>query len=83
MKYDDLHRILYRLATSAGTNVTYNAPVITVSVRESQTALAVLADGEVIKADVIVGTDGYRSVVRDVVSDRDNNGTPTGMSVLR
>jgi salicylate hydroxylase len=61
----------------------YNSSVTTVSVdEESQTAHAFLANGEIMKADIIVGADGYRSVVRDVVTNQNNDGKPGGLSVL-
>lgn len=76
--------MLHRLATSAGAKVIYDASVTTVSVdEETETAHALLANGEVMKADIIIGADGYRSVVRDVITDQDNDGTPSGMSILR
>ena len=82
-KYGDLHRMLYKLAISTGTKIAYNAPVTTVSVDEDgETARALLANGEILEADIIIGADGYRSIVRDVVTDRDDDGTPSGMSVL-
>jgi salicylate hydroxylase len=75
--------MLYKLATSTGTKVTYDASVTTVSVDEdAQTARALLANGEIMEADIIIGADGYRSTVRDVVTNRDNEGTPSGTSVL-
>jgi salicylate hydroxylase len=56
--------------------------VTTVSVDETtETAHALLSNGEVMKAHIIIGADGYSSVVRDVITDRDNEGTPSGMSI--
>ena len=55
----------------------------TVSVDEdTETARALLANGEIMSADIIIGADGYRSVVRDVITDRENDGTPSGMSIF-
>jgi 2-polyprenyl-6-methoxyphenol hydroxylase-like FAD-dependent oxidoreductase len=48
----------------------------------AQTARAFLANGKVMMADIIIGADGYKSIVRDAVTKRDNNGKPSGMSVL-
>jgi salicylate hydroxylase len=82
-QYDDLHRLLYRLATSTGTEVTYNVCVDRVSVdNNAETVRAFLENGEVTTADIIIGADGYRSIVRDVVTKRDNNGRPSGTTVL-
>lgn len=83
LQYDDLHRMVYRLATSTGlVKVTFDASVTAVSIDEtSGLPHALLANGEFIQGDVIVGADGYRSVVRDAVTDQEYEGTSTGMSV--
>jgi salicylate hydroxylase len=82
-KYDDLHRLLYRLATSTGTKVVHGACVTQVSVDYgAQISHALLANGEVMNADIIIGADGHKSIVRDVVTKQNNIGKPSGMSVL-
>lgn len=82
MKYDDLHRMLYKLATTAGANVIYDTVVTTVSLGEDlDVARALLANGDVLEADIIIGADGYTSVVRDVITNRKNEGTPSGLGV--
>jgi salicylate hydroxylase len=83
MAYDDLHRMLYRLATSScRVKVTSNTSVTTVSIDEkSRLPHAVLANGDILEADVIVGADGYMSVVRADVTDQEYEGRSTGMSV--
>lgn len=75
--------MVYRLATSTGrVKVSFNTPVTTVSIDEkSGRPHALLANGEFIQADVIIGADGYKSVVREVVTDQEFEGTPTGMTV--
>lgn len=75
--------MVYRLATSTGlVKVTFDASVTAVSIDEtSGLPHALLANGEFIQGDVIVGADGYRSVVRDAVTDQEYEGTSTGMSV--
>jgi len=81
MAYDDLHRMLYKLATSVGAKFIYDTTVTTVSIDEdSAMAHALLANGEVLEADIIIGADGYRSVVRDVITDSTNEGIPSGLS---
>jgi len=82
-QYDDLHRMLYKLATSAGATVIYDTAVTTVSINEtSDRAHALLANGEVMNADIIIGADGYGSVVRDVITNQENEGTSSGLSVF-
>ena len=75
--------MLYKLATSTGrVKATFDTSVSTVSINEeSGLPLAVLANGDVLQADVIVGADGYRSVVRNAVTDQEYEGASTGMSV--
>lgn len=75
--------MIYRLATSTDrVKVTFDASVSTVSINEeSGLPFATLANGDVMRADVIIGADGYRSVVRAAVTDQEYEGTPTGMSV--
>lgn len=73
--------MLYKLATSVGAKFIYDTTVTTVSIDEdSAMAHALLANGEVLEADIIIGADGYRSVVRDVITDSTNEGIPSGLS---
>lgn len=73
--------MLYKLAISAGAIVIYDTAVTTVSVNDtSDRAHALLANGEVMDADIIIGADGYRSVVKDAIADREIGGTPSGLS---
>lgn len=74
--------MLYKLATSTGATVTFDTSVTTVSTDESDIPHALLANGEVLKADVIIGADGSNSAVRDAVTDQENEGRPSGMSVF-
>ncbi|TBU59476.1 FAD/NAD(P)-binding domain-containing protein [Dichomitus squalens] len=67
--HNDLVRILHRLATDAGAIVDFNAEVTSVrqGTEEDPKPIVTLATGEVITADVLVGADGGKSLVRKVV----------------
>jgi salicylate hydroxylase len=71
--------MLYNLAVSSGASVIFNSAVSSVFVEDDRPHV-VLATGEVLNADVVVGADGYRSIVRDVVSQREDDGVDSGMS---
>ena len=60
--------MLYNLAVSAGATITYNTEVVSVSVDPVKEApRAILADGTILTADLIIGADGSQSVVREAV----------------
>lgn len=74
--------MLYDLAISAGATVDFDTTITSVSVdEETDTPHVLLANGTILKADVVVGADGYRSVVREAVTGRDDHGIDSGMSV--
>ncbi|KAH9003413.1 hypothetical protein EDB86DRAFT_2799111 [Lactarius hatsudake] len=98
MHHADLHEILHRLALSAGARVTFGATVESVEPApeappENGTSTSIagpstlrpsvrLKTGEILHADVIIGADGQRSIVRRVVTeDAEPEPTPTGLSV--
>jgi len=68
-QYNDLYSMLYDLAVSAGVTIIFNTEIISVSVDQvKQAPSAVLADGTILNADLIVGADGSQSVARGVVT---------------
>ncbi|KAI9438617.1 hypothetical protein H4582DRAFT_185184 [Lactarius indigo] len=98
MHHADLLEILHRLALSAGARVTFGATVESVEPApeappENGTSTSIagpstlrpsvrLKTGEILHADVIVGADGQRSIVRRAVTeDAEPEPTPTGLSV--
>ncbi|KAI0793854.1 FAD/NAD(P)-binding domain-containing protein [Fomes fomentarius] len=83
MHRDDLIRLLYKLATDAGATVHTNSRVKSVhqgTTRASRPRV-VLATGQVMTADILIGADGYKSMVREVVLDEDDCPRPGGMTL--
>ncbi|KAG6852673.1 hypothetical protein C0991_010020 [Blastosporella zonata] len=76
---EDLRKVLLELAAPHIT-LRLNCKVQTV---EPHAPLVVLESGEIIQADLIVGADGVRSVVRDVVLGRKQVPRPTGDAAYR
>jgi salicylate hydroxylase len=72
--------MLYDLAISVGAKITFNAAITSVAVDENDTASVLLANGTVLHADVVVGADGYKSLVRDVVNGTEDDGVDSGHS---
>lgn len=61
--------MLYQLAVKEGAKIRFNTCVTEV---DSSTASVTTESGETIFADVIVGADGYDSVLRQVVTDSED-----------
>jgi salicylate hydroxylase len=59
-----LQGILAKVAEEQGVNILFDSPVASV---HQDTPVILLKDGTKFEADLIVGADGFRSVVRDVV----------------
>ncbi|KZT21207.1 FAD/NAD(P)-binding domain-containing protein [Neolentinus lepideus HHB14362 ss-1] len=70
MKHGDLYQVLYDLAVEAGVNIRLGAEVINI---KPWAPSVVLFDGEVVTADIVVGADGLRSVVRTCVAEAQMN----------
>jgi len=61
--------MLYDLAVSAGVTITFNTEIVSVSVDQVKEApRAVLADGTILTANLIIGADGSQSVAREAVT---------------
>lgn len=69
MAHEELHRLMFDLALSAGANISFNTTVVSLSTHPSPSVT--LADGSILRTDVIIGADGVQSIVRDFV-----NGVP-------
>ncbi|KAF5308965.1 hypothetical protein D9619_013771 [Psilocybe cf. subviscida] len=69
IKHKDLYTMLYQLAVKEGAKIRFNTCVTEV---DSSTASVTTESGETIFADVIVGADGYDSVLRQVVTDSED-----------
>lgn len=81
--HEDLHRLLYKLAKSAGVRVDFDTEVTAVhqGTEKVPNPSVTLANGEVITADFLIGADGPRSIVRPVVLGRPDNAEPTILTV--
>jgi salicylate hydroxylase len=68
-QYADFYAMLYNLAVSSGVTITFNTEVVSVDeVKDAPRAL--LADGTILTADLIIGADGSQSVAREAVTGR-------------
>lgn len=82
-QYDDLLRIMRQSAVSHGADLRPNCRVTSLSVPETGRPSVRLASGEVIHADVVVGSDGSDSVVRTEVLGQELRGTPLGLTIFK
>ncbi|TFK52021.1 FAD/NAD(P)-binding domain-containing protein [Heliocybe sulcata] len=69
MKHKDLHSILYALAVEIGVDIRFSAEVSSI---DPWAPSVTLSSSEVVTADVVVGADGIKSVVRPYVSGGQN-----------
>ncbi|GLB37981.1 putative protein with domain-containing protein [Lyophyllum shimeji] len=75
----DLQKLLLELATPYMT-LRLNSKVLTV---EPTTPFVVLECGEIIKTDLVIGADGVRSTIRDIVAGRSDAPLATGDAAYR
>ncbi|CAE6436076.1 unnamed protein product [Rhizoctonia solani] len=76
----DLHRWLYELAEQAGVTIRLASTVK--SIDPSMPSLT-LSNGETIRCDLIVGADGVKSAIREVVVGGPDRPRPTGDAAYR
>ena len=73
--------MIYDLAIGAGATIQFGATVVTV---DPMAPSVTLANGEILEADLIIGSDGYRSLCRQVVEEGNGEasvGVPSGTIV--
>ncbi|KAI0741980.1 FAD/NAD(P)-binding domain-containing protein [Daedaleopsis nitida] len=83
MHRDDLVRLLYKLAVEAGAKIRVHSKVQSIhpgTTRASRPRV-VLEDGEVLEADIVIGADGNKSTVREVVLGEKDQARPGGMTL--
>ncbi|KAL7280606.1 hypothetical protein ACG7TL_005543 [Trametes sanguinea] len=82
-QHDDLIRMLYKLATEAGARVDFHTEVTAIQPGSDSipNPSVTLANGDVLTADMVVGADGYRSLVREVVLEEEDMAKPGGMTL--
>ena len=75
--------MLYKLAPEAGARIDFNTEVT--SIQQGSDAIpnpsVTLANGDVLTADILIGADGYKSLVRDIVLEEEDNARPAGMTL--
>ncbi|KIK03269.1 hypothetical protein K443DRAFT_676942 [Laccaria amethystina LaAM-08-1] len=71
IQHSDLQSLLYDLAVKEGVTFRFNTKVIGA---DSETVSVSLEGGETLSADVVVGADGYDSLVRGVVTGKKDEG---------
>ncbi|KAH9849843.1 FAD/NAD-P-binding domain-containing protein [Lenzites betulinus] len=83
MHHDDIIQILYKLATGAGATVHFHTEVVSVHPGSASkpNPSVVLANGVVVTADMLIGADGYKSRVRDVVLQEEDRVEPGGLTL--
>ncbi|KAI0761793.1 FAD/NAD(P)-binding domain-containing protein [Trametes elegans] len=83
MHHDDIIRILYKLATEAGARVDFHTEVV--AIQQGSDSMpnpsVTLANGEVLTADMLIGADGSRSIVREVVLEEEDVVKPGGLTL--
>ncbi|CAE6387097.1 unnamed protein product [Rhizoctonia solani] len=76
----DLHRMLYELAEQAGVTIRLASTVKSI---DPSTPSLTLSNGETIHCDLIVGADGVKSAIREVVVGGPDRPRPTGDAAYR
>ena len=82
-QHDDIIRMIYKLAVEAGATVHFNTEVTSIhqGSDEIPNPSVTLVNGDVLTADVLIGADGYKSRVRDIVLEEEDNARPAGMTL--
>ncbi|THH08951.1 hypothetical protein EW145_g2358 [Phellinidium pouzarii] len=83
MLYSDLHLMLYDLAVAAGVRVDFNVNVVDVDVSEPS---VLLASGQRLQADIVIGADGPQGISRERVfgpGEKFKIGPFTGYTLIR
>ena len=79
----DLHRMLLELIAPNCT-IRLNSTVVSVNPdTPTEKSTVTLATGEVLHADLIIGADGVKSIIQQVVIGRVNPAQPTGDAAYR
>lgn len=75
--------MLYNAALSVGAIISFKSSIVSVSLdEERQMPFVTLADGSVLAADMIIGADGYQSIVKPFVTGQPENSLDTGHTVV-
>ena len=82
-QYADVRRELWNTAESLGAKMIPKTEISSLDVDKEGRPSVRLASGEILEADVIVGTDGPDSIARKEVIGQDVKETTLGLSVFR
>jgi len=76
----DFHRMLYDLAQGSGVKIRLNCTVVKI---DPYAPSCTLQTGETVLSDVLIGADGVKSMIREVVIGREDKPMPTGDAAYR
>jgi len=76
----DFHRMLYDLATGAGAQIRLGCTVTSI---DAEKPSVTLRSGEVIDCDLLIGADGVKSMIREVIVGSKDAPVPTGDAAYR
>lgn len=74
-------RLLYKLAVSAGAKIDFGVQVASVKPGNPKPTVELLT-GELLTADIVIGADGPRSIVRPIVTKRPDDAYPSGYTIF-
>ncbi|KAI0730565.1 FAD/NAD(P)-binding domain-containing protein [Earliella scabrosa] len=83
MHHADLVQLLHTLAVGAGARIDLNTEVVSISqgTSSSPNPSVTLANGEVLSADLLIGADGTKSMVRDAAFPNEIHVKPSGLTI--
>lgn len=73
--------MVYSLAVNSGAKVDFGVTVESVNPGNPKPTVK-LSTGEILTADVVIGADGPRSIVRPVVLNREDDAKPSGFTIF-
>lgn len=82
-QYADIRQVLWDMAVSLGTKIIPEAEISSLDLVDDGRCSVRLASGEVLEADVIIGTDGPGGIARKEVIGQEVKETTLGMSIFR
>ncbi|KAH8093950.1 FAD/NAD(P)-binding domain-containing protein [Cristinia sonorae] len=81
MHHEDVQKMLYKLATDVGVKVEFGVDVASVEAGDPKPRV-ILANGEVLTADMVVGADGATSIVRQTAFGIEDDAVQGGVTLL-
>lgn len=81
MKHEDVLKLLYNLATQSGATIDFGV-IVEAVIPGNPNPTVKLSTGETLTADIVIGADGPRSMVRNVVLAQEDDAKPSGLTVF-